>query len=135
MKCKSCGKEIAENISICPNCGFDLEAFGKKQKVIIYEDPEVETSEKASLIDRPILAFIFGILSVISSILFVTSPNIVVLYLAMLISFTYLTFRNASKPGKVKLRPFADVGKVFAYFAIGFLIFKIVFDLLGDLFF
>lgn len=135
MKCKSCGKEVADNIAICPNCGFDIESYKKLQRVVVKEDPEVSEKEKSSLIDRPIFTFLFGILSLIIAILFVTSQTIVLLYLALFILFNVLTLINANKVGKVKLEPFKDVGKLFSYLSIGFVIFKVVFDILGALFF
>lgn len=135
MKCKSCGKEVADNTAICQYCGFDIEAYKKLQKVVVREDPEVDETKKTNLVDSPILAFVFGILAVISAILFVVSPTIVVLYLGLFILFNYLTFTLANKPAKVKLLPLSTVGKFMAYFSIGFVVLKVVFEIIGVLFF
>lgn len=137
MKCKRCGKEVAENVSICDNCGFDLDEYRSLTKIIVEEDPEVELSKKSGLIDSPILAFIFGLLSVLSSLTFVvlwSFQGIVIVLLAFVLLFNFLTFKLANKPAKIKLKPFSNVGKAMAYFSIGYIILKIVFDLLKPLF-
>jgi len=135
MKCKSCGKEVEENTKICPNCGFDIESFNKRVVVKLAEDPEVENSERASLIDSPILTFLFGILALLFSICFVVSETIVILYLALFILFNVLTFKFANKKCKVKLIPVRNVGKAFAYLSIGLVVYKLVYEILGVLFF
>lgn len=133
MKCKSCGAEITKHTKICDNCGFDIESFNKLQRVVVKEDPVVDESQKSGLVDSPILAFIFGILSVIASFAFVVSPTIVVLYFVLLVLFNILAFKMASKPARVKYEPFANAGKIFAYISIGFVVFKIIFDVMSIL--
>ncbi|MFA7435861.1 MAG: zinc ribbon domain-containing protein [Bacilli bacterium] len=131
MKCKSCGKEVSDEATICQYCGFDLEAFKKLEKVIVQEDPDVDEKVKSNLVDTPILAFIFGVLSILSSLTFVVNDRIYILILALVVLFNFLTFKLANKPAKVKLKPFANVGKGMAYFSIAFIVLKVVFDIMG----
>lgn len=135
MKCKSCGGVVANDAKVCEYCGFDLEGFKKLEKVVVQVDPELDNTIRSNLIDYPILAFIFGILAIITSILFVVSPAIVILYFLLVVLFNYLTFNSANKPAKLKLKPIAMVGKGMAYFSIGFILFKVIFEIIGILFF
>lgn len=135
MKCKSCGKVVANDAKICEYCGFDLEEYKKLKKVVVEVDPEIDNINKTNLVDYPILAFIFGLLAVITSILFVVSPAIVILYFLFVVLFNYLTFTLVNKPAKIKLKPIAMVGKGMAYFSIGFILLKVIFEIIGILFF
>lgn len=140
MKCKSCGHEVTKEAIVCENCGFDLGEFRKLKKVIVEEDPDVDPTKKSSLIDSPILAFVFGILSILSSLTFVVYWSFKVDWILLpiifvfVVLFNFLTFKLASKPTKVSLKPFCVVGRGMAYFSIGYIILKIVFELLKPLF-
>lgn len=133
-KCKSCGFKVTEDMDICPKCGFDLAEHRTYEKVIVAEDPEIEESKKTNLVDNPILAFILGIVSVVLSFVTVVSAtygDYIIAYIILLIVAVVLTYYLSNKPAKVKLKPFANVGKWLAIFAIGFFIFKIFYDLFG----
>lgn len=135
MKCLRCGKVIPSGINVCENCGFDLAEFKSKKVFREQEDPDVLEQHKVTLIDNPILTFIFGLLSVASSFLFATAETIVILYLVLVILFNVFTFKMANKPCKVKLKPLNNVGKILAYFSIGFILFRIIYQVIGILFF
>ncbi len=48
MKCKSCGKEVRETDNVCENCGFDLQAFKKQERILVEEDPDLPKSKKST---------------------------------------------------------------------------------------
>lgn len=136
MRCIRCGKEVPEGTKICEECGFDFtehEEFRKYFQQL--EDPDVPESQKSSLIDNPVLTFIFGIITVILTFLFITNAQFVIIYFVGIIILSYFTLRLSTKPTKVKLIPLRNVGKWFVYFSISIIIFKIIYDLLGQLFF
>ncbi|MCK9536486.1 MAG: hypothetical protein M0R05_02670 [Bacilli bacterium] len=136
MKCLRCGQEIPNKTVICDNCGFNFEEHKLYEKYLKRSvDPEVPDEHKASLIDNPVLTLIFGALSVLFSFLFITASTITIIYLILLILSVFLTFYLSSKPSKTKLRPLRNIGIGMVYFAVGLVIFKIVYQLLGVLFF
>ncbi len=129
MKCKSCGAEIAEDTVICENCGFNVAEHKRLERVVVYDDPEVDKSERAGLVDNPVLAFIFSILANIFGVLFVVSPVIIILYALLFVGFNVLTFVFANKKARIKFKPIADIAKVLAYLSIAFVLLKFVFEL------
>ena len=136
MKCLRCGKEIPDKTVICDNCGFNFEEHNLYEKYLKRPvDPDVPDEQKASLIDNPVLTLIFGALSVFFALLFITASTIVIIYLVLLILSVFLTFYLSSKPSKVKLRPLRNIGIGMAYSSMGLLVFKVVYQLLGVLFF
>ncbi|MFA6722436.1 MAG: hypothetical protein WCS50_03780 [Bacilli bacterium] len=135
MKCLRCGNDMPDNIATCENCGFNIEEYKLYEKYLKQPaDPEVPEDQKSSLVDNPVLTLLSGGLSVFFSLLFISASTIVILYLALFILFVFFTFYLSSKPSKVKLRPLRNVGVVFAYFALGLVIFKFVYQLWGLLF-
>lgn len=132
MKCIRCGKIIPDNENICANCGFNIQKYELLNKYVNNPiDPDVPYEKKSDLIDNPILTLIFGLLSILFAFLFVGSSTIVLFYLGAFILTVFLTFYVASKPSKVKLRPLKNLGVGMAYFAMGIVIFKIAYQLLG----
>lgn len=136
MKCLRCGKEMPDKDGICENCGFNFNEHKLYKKYIKNPvDPDVPDNQKSNLIDNPVLTLIFGGLSVLFSLLFITASTVVIIYLILLILAVFLTFYLSSKPSKVKLRPLRNIGVGMAYFAAGLVVFKIVYQILGVLFF
>lgn len=132
MKCLRCGKEIPDNTAVCENCGFNIQENKLYEKYLKQPvDPEVPADQKSSLIDNPVLTLLSGGLSIFFSLLFISASTIVILYLALFILFVFFTFYLSTKPCKVKLRPLRNVGIAMAYFALGLVIFKFVYQLIG----
>lgn len=114
-KCVRCGKNVDDDAQVC-ECGFDFHRYEIEKKYLSpKEDPVVPKGEESSLIDNPILTFIFGILSM-------ALPIFV---------FSLLAFRFASKPSKVKLEKFQKIGNVFAYIGVGLTLFIWSYILIG----
>jgi len=133
MKCTRCGKEVANNVIICDNCGFNFTEHKQQEKYLKNPvDPDVPVEQRASLVDNPVLTLIFGSLSIMFSLLFII--KLVVLYLIIMILMVFITFYLSAKPSKVKLRPLRNVGIAMAYIAIGFILFIFAYKLIGLLF-
>ncbi len=61
--CEKCGKEIADNVMICPGCGNDIQQKYLMQQTII-QPPKINGMAIAGFICAfffPLLGFIFGI--------------------------------------------------------------------------
>ena len=136
MKCIRCGKEVPDDTIICNECGFDFDEYYNNRSIItVEEDPIVPENQKSSLVDNPILTFIFGLLSIPMTFIFIVSSTIVIIYLVGVILLVFLTLFMSRKPCKVKLKPVRNVGKWMAYFSINLIVFKVVYDIIGKLFF
>lgn len=103
-KCKRCGKEFKDDlIEICDECGYNFDYDKKISKVLDEKnDPDIDDKHKSDLVDYPILSFIFGIIGLI-----------VPLYL-----FSVLAILLSKKKAKIKLIPFANVGRIFGFLGI-----------------
>jgi len=120
----------------CEECDFDLEIYNQISKHYNQkEDPTVPEDQISGLVDNPIFTLIFGLLSLILTLLFITNTKFVVIYLIGVVVLVLLTFRLAKKPAKIRLIPARNVGKGMAYASISLIVFKIIFDLIGALFF
>jgi hypothetical protein len=131
-KCVRCGKLNEDSILICPDCGFDFREYEEVQK--LYQepkDPEVSKEKKMILIDNPILTMLFGILSVLASILFLLEKTISIFYLLMTALFVFLTYFMYMKPSKVKLDYVRKFGNLLGNIAVALTIFKVVFTVMG----
>lgn len=136
MKCIRCGKEVPDDTIICNECGFDFDEYYNNRNIItVEEDPIVPEDQKSSLVDNPILTFIFGLLSIPMTFIFIVSSTIVIIYLVGVVLLVFLTLFMSRKPCKVKLKPVRNVGKWMAYFSISLIVFKVVYDIIGKLFF
>ncbi|MDD3107117.1 MAG: hypothetical protein PHP65_04875 [Bacilli bacterium] len=134
MKCKRCGQIISDDTKIC-ECGFNIEE--DKLTSVIYNqksDPDVSEKNKNTLVDNPVLTFLFGISSIIVMLLFLMHPGFVVLYFLLDVVLIVATLLFAQKPTKVRLEATRNVGKWLAYVSFSVLLFKSVF-LIINLFF
>lgn len=119
MKCLRCGKEVNDDIKYCENCGFDVQSQKNYQVVYQESDPVVEKNKKMGLIDFPILTFLFGLLSIMNSFLLALGGKPIVIM--FVISFALLfgfCFYFSTKPCKVKLKPFREVGIILAFIGL-----------------
>jgi len=93
-KCIRCGRMVPDDTKVCESCAFDFDEYEKyKHLYVTEEDPIVPEEQQSSLVDNPILCFIFGIISFILMALFLFHPNIVVIYLLGVLSLLFwLTF-------------------------------------------
>lgn len=134
-KCIRCGRMVPDDTKVCEVCAFDFEEYQKEQHLYqTKEDPLVPEDQKSSLVDNPILCFIFGIISFLLMALFLFTPGIILIYLIGVVVFIFLAFIFSVKPAKVKLIPFQVVGKWLANIAISVTIFKLVFVLMNIIF-
>lgn len=134
MKCIRCGKELPEGTIRCDECDFNIQEYEKYKKVFKEElDPDVPKELKSNLIDNPILTFIFGVISLLLTLIFVTITSYI--YIVGILLFVFLTLLMSTKPSKVNLRQVQIFGKVLAYISISLMIFKLVYIVLGILFF
>lgn len=119
-KCLRCGFINKDDVLKCEKCQFSFEeqaVYEKLKKLVPKDDPIVEPKDKVSLIDNPILTFVFGVLSIMVPI-FV---------------FSFLAWHMKKQPSKTKLLPFRNIGNVFGYIGfvlsvvfIGYLIFSVL---------
>ncbi|MDD3999531.1 MAG: hypothetical protein PHX62_01375 [Bacilli bacterium] len=131
-KCTRCGTMVPDNTKICDKCAFDFDEYEKYYHLYeVKEDPVVPEGQRTNLTDFPILTFIFGIISLILSSLFLFTPGITVLYIIGVVIAVFITYILAIKPSKIKLVPFQVIGKWMANVAISVMIFKIVYVLFG----
>lgn len=106
-KCLRCGHMNNDIALKCEKCQFSFEeqaVYEKLKKLVPKDDPIVDLKNKSSLIDNPILTFIFGILSIMLPI-FV---------------FSFVAWYMKKKPSKAKLVAFRNIGNIFAY--VGFVL-------------
>ena len=99
-KCLRCGYNNKDEALKCEKCEFSFEEQAVLEKLKKYtqrDDPIVDSKDKASLIDNPILTFIFGILSLMLPIFI----------------FSFLAWHMKKKPSKTKLVPFRNIGNIF----------------------
>jgi len=133
-KCIRCGRMVPDDTKVCESCAFDFDEYEKyKHLYVTEEDPIVPEEQQSSLVDNPILCFIFGIISFILMALFLFHPNIVVIYLLGVFVFAFLAYVFSVKLAKVKLIPFRVVGKWLANIAVSVSIFKLVFFLIRSI--
>lgn len=119
MKCLRCGKEVPDDMKICDNCGFDLDSLKNYKSFYVEVDPEVDKSKRISMIDGPILTFILGLACLINCILILGSGRpIPLLYIITFAIFFGFCFFCSTKPAKVKLKPFRELGIIFAYISL-----------------
>jgi len=134
-KCVRCGNMVPDDVKICDNCAFNFEEYEAYQKVFeVKEDPVVPNEQKSSLVDNPVITFIFGIISLVFMILVFFNPGVIILYVIGVFVFVVLTYIMAVKPSKVRLLPLQTVGRWMANIAFSITIFKIVYVLIGMIF-
>ncbi|NLD26956.1 MAG: hypothetical protein GX661_06315 [Acholeplasmataceae bacterium] len=134
-KCVRCGNMVPHDVKICDNCAFNFEEYEAYQKVFeVKEDPVVPNEQKSSLVDNPVITFIFGIISLVFMILVFFNPGVIILYVIGVFVFVVLTYIMAVKPSKVRLLPLQTVGRWMANIAFSITIFKIVYVLIGMIF-
>lgn len=106
-KCLRCGHINKDQAVKCVNCQFSFEeqaVYERLKKIAEKDDPIVDLKNKSSLIDNPVLTFIFGILSIMLPIFI----------------FSFAAWYMKKKPSKAKLEPFRNIGNVFGY--VGFVL-------------
>lgn len=135
-KCVRCGKEVADEIDICEECGF---SFSEHEKVLKYNtikvkvDPlDMTKQEKISRIDMPILSLLSGMIGLLCSVLIIATYSILIILLGFL--FSVLAIYFSSKPSLVKLTPLKNVGKWFGYIAFALTLFFSIYILMGIFF-
>lgn len=131
MKCKSCGKEVRETDNVCENCGFDLQAFKKQERILVEEDPDLPKSKKSILIDSPIITFALGVISVLIALTIISYQSVIIFFVILEVMAVLGTFFASAKVCKVSLRPVRNVGVVLAYIGLALTIFKIAYVILS----
>ncbi|MDD3106340.1 MAG: zinc-ribbon domain-containing protein [Bacilli bacterium] len=131
MKCKSCGKEVRETDNVCENCGFDLQAFKKQERILVEEDPDLPKSKKSTLIDSPIITFALGVISVLIALTIISYQSVIIFFVILEVMAVLGTFFASAKVCKVSLRPVRNVGVVLAYIGLALTIFKIAYVILS----
>jgi len=125
---------VPDDTKVCEVCAFDFDEYEKYRHLYqTKEDPIVPEDQQSSLVDNPILCFIFGILSFISMALFFFNQDIVILFLIGVFLFATLAYIFSVKLAKVKLVPFQVVGKWLANIAVAVSVFKLVFSLVSSI--
>ncbi len=120
MKCLRCGKEVPENTKYCENCGFDVQS--QKEYKIVYKevDPVLESKKKVTLVDYPVLTFLFGILAMMNAIMYSVMGSI---FLMITFAFIFGTcFFFSTRQTKMKLKPFREVGIIIGFLALAVMI-------------
>jgi hypothetical protein len=135
-KCVRCGNMVPDDVNICDNCAFDFDEYEKYRKFFeVKEDPVVPKEQKSSLVDNPVITFIFGIVSLFFMALVLFNQGVVILYVIGVVVSAVLTYVMSVKPSKVKLLPFQNIGRWMANIAFSVTIFKIVYVLIGIIFY
>ena len=133
-KCIRCGKMIKEELEICDSCGFDFIKHEVETEIPEeLEDLEVPKKLRSNLIDNPVFTFIFGILSILVALMFVFSRGIVVIFFVIGIALVIVTTVFAAKPSKKKMREVRNVGNWMSNIAFVLLVFKLVFEIIGNI--
>lgn len=105
MKCIRCGKVFERPVEVCDVCSFNFKEYEQISKYLeIGPKPEDLSDNKSDLVDRPILAFVFGILGLIFIGTFI---------------FSILATTISQKPAKSSLRHVRKVGIILGYIGIG----------------
>lgn len=132
-KCVRCGVEVADDMQICEECGFDFTEYEKILKyntIKVKEDPiDLSKEEKTYRIERPILAVICGMIGLLCSLLIIATNAILMMMMGFLFSILAIMF--GSKESLVKLIPLKNIGKWFGYIGFVLSLFFSVYVIIG----
>lgn len=127
MKCLRCGKDAQEGIKYCENCGFDLEKQKEYKTIYKEKDPIVEKNQKTNLIDAPVLTFVFGIISIMCSLVIASQGKPLPILFLIIYGICFSTcFILSTKKAKVKLKPFREVGVVIAFISLAIVLITLI---------
>lgn len=104
MKCVRCGKVFDKPVDVCDICSFNFKEYAILNKYLdLGPKPEDMSDSKGDLVDRPILAFVFGLLGLILIGTFI---------------FSIFAVRISKKPAKSSLKHIRMVGIIMGYIGI-----------------